>query len=383
MTENHDNSSKYNLRILSPSEVDESHIAAWSALEARAIEENAFLSPYFVLPAIRYLEEDKNPLILFVEKTAAGIPNLVGVAIFNVHKPSRKFPLPYLSLFSSIHSYLSGFLVDREYAPEVTEQIYRFIMDPKRGWHGLRVKNLAADGDFVSMRQTVESTLGIKWQRSRSWQRPVCHLNSISDTDVYVSKKAKENIQRRQRGLSKLGELEWYVCYGGSLQVSHLEELLRLEHTGWKKEEGTSLLSNPNHATFFREMSIGFQLEGRIFITELHLDRVVLSTVSNLVSGNSGFSFKIGWDISYARYSPSIINLTNYIAKRTFLPPNLDFLDSCAAPGSHMEDVWLTRRVLSDGVYALTGAGKLALSAAQVLKQVKGKFKLEKKDEES
>ena len=382
MTENHGNPSKYNLRILSPGEMDASHIAAWSALEARAIEENAFLSPYFVLPAIRYLEEDKNPLILFVEKMAAGTPNLVGVAVFNAHKPSRKFPLPYLSLFSSIHSYLSGFLVDREHAPEVTEQIYRFIMDPKRGWHGLRVKNLAADGDFASVRQTVESTLGIKWQLSRSWQRPIYCPKEITDSDFYASKNVMKDIRRRQRGLSKLGEVEWCVYYGGSLQASHLEELLYLEHTGWKKEEGTSLLSNPNHATFFREMSMGFHQEERIFITELHLDRVVLSTISNLVSGDTSFNFKLGWDTSYARYSPSIINLINYAANHASLPSNLKFLDSSVAPGSFMEDIWMRRRDLADGVYALTGAGKLVLSAVQTLRQVKGKFKFGKDEED-
>lgn len=127
---------------------------------------------------------------------------------------------------------------------------------------------------------------------------------------------------------------------------------------------------------------MGFHHEGRIFITELHLDGVVLSTISNLVSGNSSFNFKLGWDTSYARYSPSIINLINYAANHVSLPSNLKFLDSSVAPGSFMEDIWMGRRALADGIYALTGAGKLVLSAAQVLKQVKGKFKLGK-DEES
>jgi hypothetical protein len=255
-------------------------------------------------------------------------------------------------------------------------------MDPKRGWHGLRVKNLSADGGFASVRQTVESTLGIKWQLSRSWQRPVCCPKEVTDSDVYVSKKVMKDIQRRQRGLSTLGVVEWYSYHGESLQTSHLEELLRLEHTGWKKDEGTSLLSNPDHAAFFREMGMGFQREGRMFITELHLNGAVLSTASNLISGNSGFGFKLGWDTSYARYSPSIINLSNYAANRASLPSNLKFLDSSAAPGSYMEDIWMGRRTLADGIYALTGAGKLVLSAAQVFKRVKGKFKSGKDEED-
>lgn len=340
MTEKLVTLSKYTLRVLSPNEVEEKHIAAWSKVEARAIEANAFLSPYFVIPAIRYLEKDKHPLILFVEKNNTGFSDLVGVAIFNTHKPTRKFPLPHLSLFSSIHSYLSGFLVDREYASEVTEEIYRFIKDPKRGWHGLRVRNMTADGNFAAVRQAVESALKIKWQASRSWQRPVFNPKGVTTTSAGSthSNILKHN-QRRLRRLNELGNLAWCVYYGESLQTSHLEELLRLEHTGWKKDEGTSLLSNSDHATFFRQMWTGFQEEERIFITELQLNGKVLSTASNLISSDTSFGFKLGWDTEYARYSPSVINVTNYNSNYEALPPNLNVLDSSAAPGSYMDGI--------------------------------------------
>lgn len=376
MTENRGNPSKYNLRILSPGEVDESHVAAWSALEARAIEGNAFLSPYFVLPAIRYLEEDKNPLILFVEKMAAGIPNLVGVAVFNAHKPSRKFPLPYLSLFSSIHSYLSGFLVDREYAPEVTEQIYRFIMDPKRGWHGLRVKNLAADGDFASVRQTVESTLGIKWQPSRSWQRPIFIRIDVDDASA-PPKKTLKDYHRYLRGLGAMGSFEWRVVHASPVLDQAVDELMRLENLGWKGDGGTSLLSDARQTAFFGEMAAGFNAAGRFFITEVRLDDKVISSASNLISGNYGFGFKLGWDRTYAKYAPSIVNLLQLWEHKNELPFQIDTMDSSAAPGSYMDHVWQGRRSLADGVYALSSLGKLVLSTAQIFRKTKELFKKE------
>lgn len=374
MTENYSMFPKYTLQVLSPNDLEEKHIAAWLRLEANAIEANAFLSPYFVLPAIRHLEKDKQPLILFVKKNSISVHDLVGVVIFNTHKPDLKFPLPYLSLFSSIHSYLSGFLVDREHAYEVTEEIYRYIKNPKHGWHGLRVKNLTADGEYVSIRQAVESSLGVTWQSSRSWKRPVCYPPKTTEADIFVSKKTKENIQRRQRGLSKLGDVEWNVYSGERLKISHFEDLLRLEHTGWKKDKGTSLLSSQDNTAFFREMSLGFQSEERVFITELRVNGELLSTVSNLMSGESGFSFKIGWDASYSRYSPLIINMTNYIANKTSLPSCMVFLDSCSEPDSHMEDIWSNRRALADGLYALTGSGRLALAAIHTIKQAKGRL---------
>src|SRR5690606_7004658 len=123
-----------------------------------------------------------------------------------------------------IHSYLSGFLVDREYAPEVTEQIYRFIMDPKRGWHGLRVKNLAADGDFASVRQTVESTLGIKWQLSRSWQRPVFNRTDVDDTSA-PPKKTLKDYHRYLRGLGAMGGFEWRVVHASHMLNQAVDEL--------------------------------------------------------------------------------------------------------------------------------------------------------------
>ncbi|HRJ55967.1 MAG TPA: GNAT family N-acetyltransferase [Anaerolineales bacterium] len=364
--------SGYNLRVLASHEVDDSLTAAWSALEARALEANAFLSPYFVLPAIRYLEADKHPLFLFVEKEIDGSKDLVGVAIFNVCKPTRKFPLSHLSLFNTIHSYLSGFLVDREYAHDVLENIYRFIMDPKHGWHGLRVRNLAADGGLSPLRTEVESVLGINWLPSNTWQRPVCCPQGAFAAEQTISKKLLKDVHRRQRGLSALGAVEWQVHFGAGLQERHLDDLLQLENQGWKKDEGTSLLSDHNHTRFFREMAHGFNREKRFFITELRLNDLVLSSASNLISGNSGFGFKLGWDLNYARYSPSILNLMNYLENSSSLPDQIDFLDSSAAPNSYMEEIWQGRRSLSDGMFAFTSAGKLVLSAGQVVKKVKG-----------
>ena len=47
---------KYKLSALNPSEITDRLVSAWVDLESRAIEANAYLSPYFVLPAIKYLE---------------------------------------------------------------------------------------------------------------------------------------------------------------------------------------------------------------------------------------------------------------------------------------------------------------------------------------
>jgi CelD/BcsL family acetyltransferase involved in cellulose biosynthesis len=359
--------SKFHIRIVSPEEVDQKLIAAWSDLEARAIEPNAFLSPYFVLPAIRHLEEDKHPLLVFVESNSGENPTLKGFAIFNVHRPSRKFPLQHLVLFSSIHSYLDGFLVDRTCAADVLHSIFSYISEPGHGWHGIRFKM----NPLSDEQDTVATELGMKWKIRKTWQRAIMHPGSAEMVLENLSKSLKRNYQRYTRALQALGKLEWRMLQGRAVTPEMVSEFLRLEHMSWKGEGGTSLLSNPNQTEFFKEMVSGFNSESRFYFTVLLLDEKPIAFTSNLISGSIGFGFKLCFDPAYAKYSPSIINLIEYCLHANDNLPGIDYVDSSASPGSYMESVWQDRRTLVDGYYSSTPVGRAALSIAAAARSAK------------
>lgn len=365
---------RYNLSVLQPSEVGPEHIAAWADLEYRAAESNAFLSPHFVMPAIQYLESQGNILMLFVERECPGSKDLIGVAIFKVKKPTRKFPLPHLLAFETVHSYLSGFLVDRDYADKALELIYGFVTRSGQPWHGLRVNTCSSDLLFSPDGKMLAEDHGMNWTTFGVWERAV--LAPIAKEQVFesLSKNQRKNYRKRIRQLEEVGRVDWYLISGEESLERCADEFIRLEHMGWKGEKGSSLYSNPNHTRFFKEVVEGFNREKRVYFTELALNDQTISSTSNLISGNVAFAFKIGWDPAYAKFSPGIINEVQLMERMDTLPDGVEFIDSSAEPDSYLNEWWPGRREIRKGIFTFTKLGQMAMNLISSVKNVKRMF---------
>ena len=352
--------SEFRISVRSPQDISANVISAWLDLEARALEANAFLSPLFVLPAIKYLDPDKDIFVVLVEKVGAGASDLLGVGVFRERIASRQLPLPHVVAYKSIHSYLSGLLVDKDYTDEVLTLLFEFILSKKRKWHGLQYEMKAADGELSNAEHAVAKELGIKWTECSRSERSIlvpakCDESILSDTP----KKFRKNHERCMRRLKELGTEEWHFIRNDNPDHMAIDNFLRLENMGWKQQAGTSLGSNSSHASFFQEMIKGFQSQGRAFFTELSLNDEVIASTSNLISGNTGFAFKIGWNTEYAKLSPGILNEVLFIKHCKDLLQGLDFIDSCASEESFINSIWPWQRKLVSGVYATTRLGNV------------------------
>ena len=336
---------------------------------------NAFLSPYFALPAIKHLVSFDNVFGVFVERETAGIPSLVGVALFQAMKPTRSFPLPHLMAFESIHSYLSGFLLDRECVSDARRMIYRSLAHKKHQWHGLYVNNYPTEDLFTEEARQIASEFGMKWTTYSNWQRATLYLKNIDAQAVSpLSKHALKDYQRHIRHLQAAGHFEWTLLRGTEPLDKSIDEFIRLENMGWKGEKGTSLYSNPNHLRFFKEMAKGFNQAGRIFFTESHLDDVCISSTTNLISGRAGFGFKMGWDTQYAKYSPGIVNVTQIMEHGKEFLGDLEYIESSTTPEPYVSKIWPERRKLVEGMYTLSMLGQAVLAGVDTAKKLKTTF---------
>lgn len=365
----------FTVKLLHPTEMDAKLISAWADLETRASVPNAFLSPYFALPAIKHIVSFDNVFGVFVERETGGIPNLVGVALFQARKPTRSFPLQHLMAFESIHSYLSGFLLDRECVSDARRMIYGCLAQKKYQWHGLYVNNAPTEDLFTEEAGQIASEFGMKWATYSNWQRATLYLKSMDSQPVSpLSKHALKDYQRHLRHLQAAGHFEWTLLRGAEPLDESIDEFIRLENMGWKGEKGTSLYSNSDHLRFFQEMAQGFNQAGRIFFTEIHLDDVCISSTINLISGQAGFGFKMGWDTQYAKYSPGIVNVTQIMEHGKEFLGDLEYIDSSTTAESYVSKIWPERRNLVEGMYSLSTLGQAVLTGVETAKKVKTTF---------
>lgn len=365
----------FTLKLLGPTEIDSKLIAAWAELEERAIVPNAFLSPYFVLPALQHLVSAEDVFGVFIEKETASIPSLVGVAFFKVGKPTRRFPLPHVEAFESIHSYLSGFLLDREYARDARRILYGWLAEKKHKWHGLYINNYPTDDLCAEDAKQTASEFGMKWTTYSEWQRAVLYPKNFNGSlATWLSKHALKDYQRHVRGLHAIGHFDWKLRHGAERLEQSIDEFIRLENMGWKREKGTSLYSNPKHLRFFQEMAKGFNQAGRIFFTEVHLNDTRISSTANLISGKAGFGFKMGWDPQYAKYSPGIVNVIRMMESGKDVLGDLEYIDSSTTPESYVSKIWPERRSLVEGLFSLSTLGQAVLASVNTVKKLKMAF---------
>jgi len=359
----------YWVRILTVDEVSSALESAWAELESRSLEPNAYLSPHFVLPAIRHLDPRARVFLVFVGTGSPSSADLAGVGVFRSVPATRSFPLPHLLAYQSRHAFLSGLLIERERAPEALDALFNYLHATRWRWHGLEFRDTYGDGllsELVRAAATQRGMLQHVWnRRSRATLVPAENREAL---DAVLGSRDPKRCMRR---LQERGKVSWTLHRQGGIPEQAVEAFLELEHRGWKGESKTSLRSNPMAEAFFREVVSRFGVSGRAFFTELALDDRVIASTSNFISGHAGFAFKIGWLPELAKMSPGVLNELEFIRHIHQECSDLLFLDSGASEGSYMDELWPSRRSVVSMAITSTRVSRSAFAFVQTAREAK------------
>lgn len=360
------------VRVLQVSEVDAHEVRAWSALEQRACEPNAYLSPHHVLPLAKLIADAARPVVFFVEAFGPHDERLVGVAVLQPAPATRGIPLPHLQAVRSPYTCLSGMLLDRDCPREALAALLDAVQMHTPKVQGVSFGPVYLDGAVARLIQ-VQRDHGVHIHHDRQTdQRAVLRRGELGDAPLCAALgKRKAGLDRRRRRLAERGAVGWRCYREGGIPEHVVESFLRLEHAGWKGQQGSSLRSSPANERFFREMVAGFGAEGRAFFTELTLDGEPIASASHFISQRAGFAFKIGWHPDFARYSPGVLNEIELIRRAPEVLPDLDEFDSGAAPDSYINELWRSRRPLAQLVVVTRLRGRVAMRAMQSLRTLK------------
>jgi CelD/BcsL family acetyltransferase involved in cellulose biosynthesis len=359
------------IRTLSPGDVDEQLVGQWRDLEARALEDNVYLSPDFVLPAMRHLEPQGEPLLIAAFEGERAT-RLVGLGLFRAVRGDRRFPLAHLAAFTTRYSYLTGLLVDAELAGPVLERFFRFLRRPGSPWHGITFSDWRTDGPLGRAVLRTAQGAGASWHPESRFQRAALVPRQLTEQSFETALAQCSGRDWRKKTLRMIAqdELRWRFLAGSACDPAAVERFLQLEDRGWVKERSSSLLA-AGHADFFRELCRGFARRQRIFFTELLLGDEVIASTSNFVSGSTGFAFKIGWNTDHARLRPGLLNELMFLRSARAECAALGHIDSGTQEGSFIETLWGERLTLESGALALTRLGHVAATTCDVLRRAK------------
>ncbi len=356
---------KTTLRWRSLDELDATDLQAWTELGGTAEPHpNPFAMPQFVLPASRWLTPSQPPRLAWVEQTGAATRQLIAVGAFAARRPNLFVPLPHLREYRTLHTPRGGLLI----AAGCTTAAIVALLDSLRKqsqWHALDLRNLPLrDGQLEVARRMAESQGG-GWFQRRTFARPILDVYAGGSADMRADSKDR---RRRRRRLGEKGTLEYRLLQGAQVDGRAIADHLRLEHAGWKGERGSSLLSSPAQAAFFREMIAGFGGIGAAAFMESRLDDQVIASSSNLLLGDTLNGIKIGWDPAFASFSPGRINETELHKLLPERLPQVMTYDSQSQERSYLADMLPQRMEMATGTLALNRNAARAMRMARWLR---------------
>lgn len=351
------------VRTVAPGVLSPADIRRWSALEARTAEPNAYLSPHFVLPALKHLPEHAHATITLVEHAAGGSAQageLVAVGVFQPTRASRLLPVPHGVAFSGRYVNQSGILLDAGAAGPALAA----LADHLGADGGLEIPQCWADGTLAAL-AAGRDLQGVVHHDSANDSRAVLYPPLAGGQLQAMQHSGRiHTLDRHLRRLRRLGDVSWRCHRGQNLPASAVEDFLRLEHAGWKGEQGSSLHSHAHDEAFFREMVAAFAAEGRAIFTELSLGGRAIASICHFVSGRMAFSFKLGWDPAFKSYSPGLLNEIELMRHAEEAFADIDCFDSGSDPSGFINALWPSRRGLATVVLPHGSLGRAAARAA-------------------
>lgn len=352
-------------RLLDPRSIDAADLAAWHALEDRAVEPNAYLSPHFVLPALHHLDPAQRLHLVLAERLdGAATPRLLGVGLVRAGRPSRSLPLPHLAGYLSRHSYLGHWWLDADHAADAAHTMLLALRRRHRTAAALALPLCPLDGPlcaaFDAAARRLGGALSVLHRQDRATLVPAD--SAAVPLRERLGAKQHANLERCKRRLQEQGTLTWHLLRQDADDAA-IERFLALEHMGWKRDEGTSLRASAADEAFFIAMAQRFNAAGRGLFTELRLDGRAIASTANLVSAGMGFAFKVGWDEGLRKFSVGLLNEAAFVEHAAQGCADLHNIDSGAQPGSFIDTLWPGRRALGTLHIALHGPARLALAA--------------------
>jgi CelD/BcsL family acetyltransferase involved in cellulose biosynthesis len=132
-----------------------------------------------------------------------------------------------------------------------------------------------------------------------------------------LERKARKDIERRRRRLGEEGSVSLDFRDGQADLERLLEEGFELEGSGWKKEHGSGIASDPKTHLFYTEIARWASERGWLLLAFLRLDGKPIAFDLCLESFGVTYALKGGFDPTFRRFAPGML-LTYESLRRGF-----------------------------------------------------------------
>ena len=321
-------------------------LAEWHSLSEEPERPNPFFAPWFLRPAMKWLDPEKAVHLLLIHDDETG--ELVGLIPVVTGATYARLPLKHVSVWKNDHLYNGTPLIRLGYARQAMAALVGWIGTCPMGIRFLRFTQLAADGPVYHALTAAcahqDREMFLQSRQSRAVLRSGHKFDAL--LEAAQSSKQRSELRRRIKrfadtGTVELTERKVTPCTADALS----EAFLSLENTGWKSnnDEGFALAKTANSRAFFLEVMRNAAEAGKSSATVLTRDSSPVAIGYSLRDQDMMFGFKTAFDRSHAKASIGI-RIFHETTRRMLQTREISLYDSCAMPGHPVLDkLWPDR----------------------------------------
>jgi CelD/BcsL family acetyltransferase involved in cellulose biosynthesis len=351
------------------------YIEDWQELAGAAVTPNPFYESWTLLPAIDHLTDGAKLrfLLVFGPEPKKGPAPLWGFFPLEVTSRCLGLPIRTLAFWEHKHCFLTVPLIHACHTKEVLDAFWRWFERNPLGCRILDTNHFLAEGPLHE--EWADFAIGRVSFTVIDYPRAFLAPSQTAESYVSsnISKKHRDEFLRWERRLAELGKLEYHRVDDIRDLDGWIDEFLRLEAAGWKGgPAGAAFAKEAEQAAYLRTISREGFRQNRVMLLSLTLNGRPIAMKHNLLSGEGGFTFKIAYDETFAKYSPGVLlELENIRAICD--GGQAKWLDSCAHPRHVMANrIWRERRMIRQTLLSNSSrAGDFLISVMPLLRWVK------------
>jgi CelD/BcsL family acetyltransferase involved in cellulose biosynthesis len=131
---------------------------------------------------------------------------------------------------------------------------------------------------------------------------------SWNEFEKKMSSGSRASLRRKQRQIERFGAVNFDVVFPDTNNLdAYLQEIYRVEVSGWKGRNGTAILSNPFLLRFFTLYAHEAAHLGILRLFFLRINNKAVAVRIAIEYANRLWELKIGYDEEYALYSPGLL----------------------------------------------------------------------------
>ena len=233
----------------------------------------------------------------------------------------------------------------------------------------LRLSSMAADTAATIALIDLLRRRGRPFEVTRSYERAILRggVSSAEHAAAHVRGKVLKEHRRLRARLADKGALVFERLAPEAIVTPWIDDLFRLELTGWKGRNGVAAAADPATDAAFRGVLTRAHTLGRLDLHRMTVADQPIAMLANIEGpSDTAVQLKIAYDEAWSAFSPGVLLEMEYLA-HALDRRGLALVDSCARAGHPMIDrIWPDRReIVSLAIPFDRWSSRIAVAAAR------------------